>query len=137
MAQYKTYNTMSNEENNNQNPVTVEVLKISSIEQRKTLIQNNLVVVIDYYTDWCGPCKSCAPLFANLATKYTKKGHCAFAKENVEDRIGDYPEKIKGVPCFQFHVNGQFIRDLTVTGADIDTVEKNIQNLHNIKTYHQ
>ena len=132
MAQNKTFNTMSNEEKNNQNPVSVEVLNISSSEQRKILIQNNILVVIDNYTEWCGPCKSCAPLFANLATKYAEKGICAFAKENAED--GNCPVRIGGVPCFHFYINGQLLENLTVTGADIGTVEKNIQNLLNIKT---
>ena len=129
MAQYKTFSTMGKDENDPDPSSMIEVPRIKSSENRKNLIQSNLVVVIDNYTDWCGPCKQCAPQFSVIAGKYSKPGVCAFAKENVEDKCGDWPENIRGVPCFHFYVNGQFISDATVTGADINQVEQTVKRL--------
>lgn len=129
MAQYKTFSNMSNEVNDSVTPNNVEVLSITTKEQRTTLVKNNIVVVIDNYTDSCSPCKTCAPQFASLATTYTKQGICAFAKENALDYVPDPPVPIRAVPCFHFYRNGQFLSNSTVTGADITKVEKTIIEL--------
>ena len=129
MSIYKTYTTMAGKDENEFDPTTmVEVNKIISLENRKNIIQTNKVVVIDNYTDWCGPCKACAPQFSTLAKKYGKPGLCAFVKEDV-DKEFDVPVPITGVPCFHFYINGHFQAQMTVTGADVALVEQTVQNL--------
>lgn len=129
MAQYKTFKTMSQDDNSPEPESMGEVLQITSMQERQSLIQNNKVVVIDNYTDWCGPCKQCAPRFAQIAKTYGRPGLCAFAKENAEDKFGGLPVQIRGVPCFHFYVNGQFMNEMTITGADVDQVGKNLKDL--------
>lgn len=106
----------------------MEVPRILSGKQRTDLINNNRVVVIDNYTDWCGPCKQCAPHFAQLAKQFYQPGICVFAKENVEDKCEGCPV-IYGVPCFHFYVQGQRLDQLTVTGADVGEVTKTLTRL--------
>ena len=119
---------MSQEDNEFVNHNNVEVLSITTKEQRTSLITNNIIVVIDYYTDWCGPCKICTPQFASLATTYTKQGICAFAKENPEDNVPNHPP-VNAVPCFHFYKNGQFLDDETLTGPNMTNVEETIKRL--------
>ena len=126
MAQYKTFETYVSDENNKilkQNDVS-KVHHIKSSLDRDTLIKNNNVVVIDNYTDWCGPCRDCAPKFSHLADQLSFTGLCAFGKENAEDDLGGLPIQINGVPSFHFYVNGVFQSEMVVSGADIDAVEK-------------
>jgi len=106
-----------------------QVPRITSVQQRQALIQNNRLVVIDNYTDWCGPCKQCAPSYAVLSDKYSKSGVCVMAKENVDDKCGGLPTPVRGVPCFHFYMNGQFLDDEVVTGADISALEQTIERL--------
>lgn len=129
MAQYKTFSSMNNNEQDFTSEYISEVPRISNIKERQTLIQNNKIVVIDNYTDWCGPCKQCAPQFAKLAKKYSKPGMCAFAKENVDDKCGGWPVQIRGVPCFHFYVNGHYQDEMTITGADVGAIEQTLQRL--------
>jgi thiol-disulfide isomerase/thioredoxin len=129
MAQYKTFSTMGKDDITSALESTAEVPRITSLQQRQALIQNNKVVVIDNYTDWCGPCKQCAPQFAALAQKYASSGLCAMVKENVEDRHGGLPVQIRGVPCFHFYLNGQFQDEMTITGADMKALEQTLNNL--------
>jgi thioredoxin-like negative regulator of GroEL len=110
-------------------PLQVEVTEITSQKQRESLIANNYLVVIDNYTNWCGPCKQCAPFFAKLASIYTKTGKCAFAKEDAEKDIDGVPEPIRGVPCFHFYVNRRFMSEDTIRGADMGKVEETIKAL--------
>ncbi len=107
-----------------------EITRITSRDHRMTLLQKHRIVIIDNYTDWCGPCKSVAPLYAQLAQKYQNMypGQVVFVKENVEDNYGGNPQ-IRGVPCFHYYLNGQYVSELTVTGGDIKSVEENLVKL--------
>ena len=131
MSIYKTYTTMAGKDENEFDPETMmEVYEITSALERKNIIQTNKVVVIDYYTSWCGPCKTCAPQFSMLAKKYGNAGLCAFIKEDVDKEFDEIPGKgIQGVPCFHFYITGYFQPKMTITGADIAGVEQNVQNL--------
>ena len=86
MAQYKTYQALVGDEDKNDAP-TYDVLSINTLEERQNIIGHNRLVVIDNHTDWCGPCQTCAPTFANMAQKYNREGICKLVKENVEKHI--------------------------------------------------
>jgi len=45
-------------------------------------IQDNEIVIIDFWAEWCGPCKSFAPIFEKTAEKYPD---VTFAKLNTEE----------------------------------------------------
>ena len=46
--------------------------------------ESKLPVLVDFYADWCGPCKMMAPLVAQLSEEF--EGTCKVGKCNVEDR---------------------------------------------------
>ena len=68
--------------------------------------------------------------FAKLGNKYQSKGVLCI-KEDADKKIGNHPVKLRGVPCFHFYVNGKFISDYTITGADINQVEDKILQILN------
>jgi len=107
-----------------------EVPRITSRDHRQHYIGNHRIVVIDNYTDWCGPCKSVAPLFAQLAQKYQNMypAQVVFAKENVEDHFGGTPT-VRGVPCFHFYLEGKNHPEFTVTGGNVKSVQENLDKL--------
>ena len=111
-----------------------KIPRITSRDHRYHLISSHRVVVIDNYTDWCGPCKNVAPLFAQLALKYQKMypNQVVFVKENIEDEFGGAPP-VRGVPCFHLYLEGSHIPELTVTGGSIKSVEDNLTQLFSKK----
>lgn len=54
---------------------------IESKEEYSELLNNNELVFVDFYADWCGPCKMVGPVVEKLADKNTD---VVFAKVNVD-----------------------------------------------------
>lgn len=64
-------------------------------------------MVVDFYADWCPPCRAIAPIFSKLADDHSAKGHLAFAKVNV-DHVNDVAGRysVTAMPTFVFFQNG-------------------------------
>ena len=57
----------------------IYTITASNIDQ---ILENELPVVIDFYADWCGPCKMIAPIFDILSKKL--EGQVIFGKVNTD-----------------------------------------------------
>ncbi|MFQ5761506.1 MAG: thioredoxin [Candidatus Bathyarchaeia archaeon] len=72
----------------------------------RTLLENSGRVIVDFWADWCAPCRIMLPVFERLAEKY---GHTAvFARLDVDE----YPEVaasygVYSIPTFIMFVNGK------------------------------
>jgi len=67
---------------------------------------SELPVFIDFWADWCGPCKMVAPAVKQLASEF--KGRLTVVKVNV-DRQPDAAAKfeVQGIPALMLFVGGQ------------------------------
>eukprot|EP00474_Spongospora_subterranea_P009550 CRZ10008.1 hypothetical protein [Spongospora subterranea] len=78
------------------------------------------LLVVDYYADWCGPCKRFEPTYEALSNKYDADAD--FIKINIENASEHAAEaSISSVPSFQLIKDGAVV-DLVV-GADQQTLE--------------
>ncbi|RZI85244.1 MAG: thioredoxin TrxA [Rubrivivax sp.] len=70
------------------------------------VLQSAQPVLVDYWAEWCGPCKMIAPILDELATDYS--GRLNVAKMNV-DQNRDVPAKfgIRGIPTLMIFKGGQ------------------------------
>ncbi|KAH8332161.1 hypothetical protein KR067_001223 [Drosophila pandora] len=78
---------------------------------------NNKLVVLDFYADWCGPCKAMDGTVKSLARKYSTKA--VVIKINV-DKFDDLTEKyrVRSMPTFVFLKNNRKVGGFS--GADED-----------------
>ncbi|RKP34640.1 thioredoxin-like protein [Dimargaris cristalligena] len=101
------------------------VAEINSVGEFEKVLADNTLVVVDFYAEWCGPCKMIAPYLATLAKDNDK---VKFIKVNVDNHqaiVENY--QIKGMPTFIFFKNGQVVE--TVVGASKPNVNSALTKL--------
>ena len=70
------------------------------------------VVVVDFYADWCGPCKMMAPVLEEAEDAYA--GRVKFAKVNVDDNQAIAQENsVMGIPTLIFYKDGVAVGRVT------------------------
>ena len=85
-----------------------------------------LPVIVDYYSDGCGPCRQIAPHFKRLAKQYKDKA--VFAKVNVDrNRETSARQQIRSMPTFQAYLLGK--KRQQFSGADIRSLQSIAQQL--------
>ena len=69
------------------------------------VLQADKPVLVDYWAEWCGPCKSIAPILDEVAKEYD--GRLKIAKINVDENQ-QVPAKfgIRGIPTLMLFKNG-------------------------------
>ena len=69
------------------------------------VLKSETPVLVDYWAEWCGPCKSIAPILDEVAKEY--EGRLKIAKINVdENQLTPAKFGIRGIPTLMLFKNG-------------------------------
>ena len=95
--------------------------RLSSSEFEKEVLKSQSPAVVDFYADWCGPCRMVSPIIEKLSSEY--QGKVKFVKVNTDDNP-DIAMKygIMSIPTIMVFKNGQVAS--TVIGAGPATMYK-------------
>ena len=79
---------------------------VSDASFETDVLQSKHPVLVDYWAEWCGPCKMIAPILDEVATAYN--GKLQIAKMNVDENR-EIPAKfgIRGIPTLMLFKDGQ------------------------------
>jgi thioredoxin 1 len=81
---------------------------------QKEALESDIPVLVDFYADWCGPCKMVAPIVAELAQEY--EGKFKIGKLNVDQEPGVAEKyRVMSIPTLLFIKSGSVVD--TVVGA--------------------
>ncbi|KAI1809248.1 thioredoxin-like protein [Poronia punctata] len=91
-----------------------KIKHITTPDALSTLLSTTTYVAVDFYADWCPPCKTIAPIYESLAGRHAVEGVLAFAKVNV-DHVQEVAGKygVTAMPTFMFFKEG---RQVAVNG---------------------
>ncbi|MEJ2406546.1 MAG: thioredoxin TrxA [Candidatus Thiodiazotropha sp.] len=90
------------------------IVHITDDSFESDVLQSSLPVLIDYWAEWCGPCKMIAPVLDEIAKEYD--GRLKVAKLNIDENPNTPPRYgIRGIPTLMLFKSGEV--EATKVGA--------------------
>lgn len=90
------------------------IVHITDASFEQEVLQCSKLVLVDYWADWCGPCKMIAPVLDEIAAEYADR--VRVAKLNIDDNPNTPPRYgIRGIPTLMLFKEGEV--EATKVGA--------------------
>ncbi|WP_457674432.1 thioredoxin TrxA [Thiolapillus sp.] len=91
-----------------------KIVQLADDTFEKEVLQADIPVLVDYWAEWCGPCKMIAPVLDEIADEYGDR--LKIAKLNIDDNPDTPPAYgIRGIPTLMLFKNGEV--EATKVGA--------------------
>lgn len=99
------------------NAMSDSIINVTDSTFEETVLNSEMPVIVDYWAEWCGPCKMIAPILDEVANEY--KGKLTVAKINIDENQAT-PQKyaVRGIPTLMIFKNGE------VAGTKVGAVSK-------------
>ncbi|WP_297572119.1 thioredoxin TrxA [uncultured Deefgea sp.] len=82
------------------------ILHVTDASFDVEVLQAQEPVLVDYWAEWCGPCKMIAPILDDIALEYA--GKLKVAKLNIDENQATPPKfGIRGIPTLMLFVGGE------------------------------
>ncbi len=90
------------------------IVYITDESFQNEVLDSSRPVLVDYWAEWCGPCKMIAPILTEIAEEY--EGKIKIAKLNIDDNPQTPPKYgIRGIPTLMLFKDGNV--EATKVGA--------------------
>jgi len=83
-------------------------IQVSDDTFDKDVLKNDKSVLVDFYADWCGPCKMVAPILEEISNEMKDK--LVIAKHNIDDNP-NVPTRygVRGIPTMLLFKDGKLV----------------------------
>jgi len=86
--------------------VSEHILQINDSDFDEQVLKSEIPVLVDFWAEWCGPCKMIAPILEEIAIEYA--GKLTVAKVNIDNNPGT-PQRygVRGIPTLIMFKDGE------------------------------
>ena len=105
-----------------------KTVHINSTAEFSSLLASSHTVVVDFYADWCGPCKAIAPMYEQLSSQLSRPNKITFTKVNTDQQQElARAYGVTAMPTFMIFKNQRRID--TIRGADNKRLSEAVRKL--------
>ena len=83
----------------------MKVISVNSNNFTEEVLNNNGRVLVDFYADWCGPCKMMSPVIDEIAEEVSEVKVCKLNVDNAQDVAANYD--VMSIPTIMIFENGK------------------------------
>ena len=89
-----------------ENTMSDKIIYLSDVSFENDVLKADLPVLVDFWAEWCGPCKMIAPILDDVAEEYA--GRVTIAKLNVDqNNVSPAKYGVRGIPTLLLFKNGE------------------------------
>ncbi len=91
-----------------------DIIYVTDDSFEEDVLKSEIPVLVDYWAEWCGPCKMIAPILEEIVSEYA--GKLKVAKLNIDENSATPPKfGIRGIPTLMIFKDGDV--EATKVGA--------------------
>ena len=95
-------------------PLSSDIVYVTDDSFEEDVLKSEIPVLVDYWAEWCGPCKMIAPILEEIVSEYA--GKLKVAKLNIDENSATPPKfGIRGIPTLMIFKDGDV--EATKVGA--------------------
>lgn len=89
-----------------ENKMSDKIVQLTDDSFEADVLQASGLVLVDFWAEWCGPCKMIAPVLDDIATEY--EGQVTVGKLNIDQNSGTPPKYgVRGIPTLLLFKDGE------------------------------
>jgi len=98
-------------------------MKFTTANFEEEVLKSEVPVLVDFYADWCGPCKMMGPIVEKLANEF--EGKMKIGKLNIDNEMSIAQKyRVMSIPTFIFFKNGEAVKTIVGGMSEKDLIEK-------------
>jgi thioredoxin len=101
-----------------------KVIYVSDLSQ----IPQNGKIILDFFADWCGPCKKLGPVFSELSNQYSNITFIKIDTDSAEELAKHY--NVSALPTVIYINNGEVVS--IIKGFNMDKIKSETDELNNL-----